>query len=57
VIISSSDEEGESEETLEDPIYEGYRAILDCKVAEESLVGKSSFRSLQIQSIEKKITF
>lgn len=37
VIISSSDEEGESEETLEDPIYERYRAILDSKVAEESL--------------------
>lgn len=37
LISVSSDEKGESEETLEDPIYQGYRAILDSKSAEESL--------------------
>lgn len=37
LMISSSDEEGVSEETLEDPIYQGYRAILDSKVTEETL--------------------
>lgn len=37
LIINLPDENDESEETMEDPIYEGYRAILDSKVAEESL--------------------